>query len=125
MPAPANARFTATHEWILTGVENSPVGISDHAQAELGDIVYIELPTPGRIVTAKEPVAVIESVKAASDIYAPVDGEIVEVNGEAAGNTSLLNTDPYGAGWLFKIRPASGADVDALMDEAAYLASVG
>lgn len=125
MPAPSNARFTASHEWILSGESVSPVGISDHAQAELGDVVYIELPTPGRVVAAKEAVAVIESVKAASDIYAPVAGEIVEVNAEVAANSSLVNTDPYGAGWLFKIKPANPADVDALMDEAAYAASAG
>jgi glycine cleavage system H protein len=125
MSAPANARFTASHEWILAGEDISPVGISDHAQAELGDVVYIELPAAGRTVAAGEAVAVIESVKAASDIYAPVAGEIVEVNSEAAANTSLVNTDPHGAGWLFKIKPANPADVNALMDEAAYLASVG
>jgi glycine cleavage system H protein len=125
MPAPANARFTATHEWILAGEEVSPVGISDHAQTELGDVVYVELPAPGRKVAAKDSVAVIESVKAASDIYAPVSGEIVEVNGEVAGNTGLINSDPYGAGWLFKIRPSDPAEVNALMDERAYLASVG
>ncbi len=124
MSAPANARFTASHEWILPGEDAAVVGISDHAQAELGDVVYIELPAPGRIVAAKEAVAVIESVKAASDIYAPVAGEIVEVNGEVAGNTGLVNSDPYNAGWLFKIRPANPLDVAALMDEEAYLASV-
>ena len=125
MPAPANTRFTPSHEWILAGEDAAVVGISDHAQAELGDIVYIELPAPGRIVAAKEAVAVIESVKAASDIYSPVAGEIVEVNGEVAGNTGLVNSDPYNAGWLFKIRPANPLDLAALMDEAAYLASVG
>lgn len=125
MPASANTRFTPTHEWILSGQEISPVGISDHAQAELGDVVYVELPVPGRVVAAKEAVAVIESVKAASDIYAPVAGEIVEVNGEVAANTGLVNSDPYGAGWLFRIRPSNPADVDALMDEAAYVASAG
>src|SRR6188474_3071610 len=104
MSAPANTRFTATHEWILSGEEVATVGISEHAQAELGDIVYIELPAAGRVVAAKEAVAVIESVKAASDIYAPVAGEIVEVNAEVAANTSLVNSDPYGAGWLFKIK---------------------
>jgi glycine cleavage system H protein len=123
MPAPANARFTATHEWILAGESPSSVGISEHAQAELGDVVYIELPAVGRVVAAKEAVAVIESVKAASDIYAPVAGEIVEVNVEVSGNTGLVNSDPYGAGWLFKIKPANPADVEALMDEAAYNAS--
>jgi glycine cleavage system H protein len=125
MPAPANARFTASHEWILSGESPAPVGISEHAQAELGDVVYIELPAVGRVVEAKEAVAVIESVKAASDIYAPVAGEIVEVNAEVAANTSLVNTDPYGAGWLFKIKPANAADADALMDEAAYTAIAG
>ena len=124
MSAPSNARFTASHEWILAGEEIAAVGISEHAQAELGDVVYIELPTPGRVVAAREAVAVIESVKAASDIYAPVAGEIVEVNPNVAGETSLVNTDPYGAGWLFKIKPANPADADALMDEAAYRASV-
>ena len=125
MPAPANARFTASHEWILSGESSAPVGISEHAQAELGDVVYIELPEVGRVVEAKEAVAVIESVKAASDIYAPVAGEIVEVNEAVAANTGLVNSDPYGAGWLFKIKPANPADVDALMDEAAYTSSVG
>jgi glycine cleavage system H protein len=123
MSAPANTRFTASHEWILAGEEITPVGISEHAQAELGDIVYIELPAVGRTVAAGEPVAVIESVKAASDIYAPVAGEIVEVNAAAAAETGLVNTDPYGAGWLFKIKVANVADGSALMDEAAYAAA--
>ena len=125
MSAPATTRFTSSHEWILAGEDAAVVGISDHAQAELGDVVYIELPAPGRIVAAKEAVAVVESVKAASDIYAPVAGEIVEVNGEVAANTGLVNSDPYNAGWLFKIRPANPLDLAALMDEDAYLASVG
>ncbi len=123
MPAPANTRFTPSHEWILSGQEISAVGISEHAQAELGDIVYIELPAVGRTVAAGEAVAVIESVKAASDIYAPVAGEIVEVNAPVAAEASLVNTDPYGAGWLFKIKLANHADADGLMDEAAYAAS--
>jgi glycine cleavage system H protein len=125
MPAPANARFTASHEWILSGESPSAVGISEHAQAELGDVVYIELPAVGRVVAAKEAVAVIESVKAASDIYAPVAGEIVEVNEAVSADTSLVNSDPYGAGWLFKIKVANTADVEALMDEAAYTESAG
>ncbi len=125
MPAPSNARFATSHEWILAGESESPVGISEHAQAELGDVVYIELPEVGRIVKAGESVAVIESVKAASDIYAPVSGEITEVNPAAAAETSLVNTDPYGAGWLFKIKPSNPAEIDALLDEAAYLAQAG
>jgi glycine cleavage system H protein len=125
MPAPSNARFATSHEWILTGESESPVGISEHAQAELGEVVYIELPEIGRIVKAGESVAVIESVKAASDIYAPVSGEITEVNPAAAAETSLVNTDPYGAGWLFKIKPSNPAEIDALLDEAAYLTQAG
>ncbi len=122
MPAPANARFAASHEWILSGVPESPVGISDHAQAELGDVVYVEFPEIGRTVKAGESVAVIESVKAASDIYAPVSGEITAVNEAVSADSALVNADPYGAGWLFKIRPSHPAEADALLDEAAYLA---
>ena len=123
MSAPANTRFTPSHEWILAGQEISPVGISDHAQAELTDIVYVELPAVGRIVAAGEAVAVVESTKQASDVFAPVAGEIVEVNSAVAADTSLVNTDPYGEGWLFKIKLANPADADALMDAAAYAAS--
>ena len=125
MPAPAAARFAKSHEYILTGKSPATVGISDHAQSELGDVVYVELPVVGRTVTAGESVAVIESVKAASDIYAPVSGEITAVNDAVAAETSLVNSDPYGAGWLFKMNPADPAEVDALMDEAAYLAQAG
>ena len=124
-PAPSNARFAKSHEWILTGEAESPVGISEHAQAELGDVVYIELPEVGRTVTAGESIAVIESVKAASDIYAPVSGEITAVNTAAAAETSLVNSDPYGAGWLFKIKPSAPTELEALLDEAAYLAQAG
>lgn len=125
MSAPANLRFAASHEWITTGDAVATVGISEHAQSELGDVVYLELPSVGRVVKAKEAVAVVESVKAASDIYAPVDGEIVEVNAKAAGETSLVNTAPYGDGWLFKLKVADASQVEALMDEAAYLGQIG
>lgn len=125
MPAPSNARFAKSHEWILTGEAESPVGISEHAQAELGDVVYIELPEVGRTVTAGESVAVIESVKAASDIYAPVSGEITSVNNAAAAETSLVNSDPYGAGWLFKITPSDSSELETLLNESAYLAQAG
>jgi glycine cleavage system H protein len=121
MPSPSELRFATTHEWITPGVEIATVGISDHAQAELGDVVYLELPEVGRVVQAKEAVTVIESVKAASDIYAPVDGEIIEVNSAAADDTSLVNSSPYENGWLFKIKVADPAQVDALLTEAAYL----
>lgn len=124
MSAPANTRFTNSHEWILAGEAESPVGISEHAQSELGDVVYVELPEIGRVVAAGESVAVVESVKAASDIYAPVAGEIVGVNSAVSADTSLVNSDPYGNGWLFRIRPANPSEAEALMDEAAYQASI-
>jgi glycine cleavage system H protein len=125
MTAPATARFCKSHEWILSDLAIAPVGISHHAQAELGDVVYVELPTVGRVVKAGESFAVIESVKAASDIYAPVSGEVVEVNTALSSDTSLVNSDPYGAGWLCKIKVSDTTEVSALMDEAAYLALVG
>jgi glycine cleavage system H protein len=102
----------------------SPVGISDHAQAELTDVVFVELPKLGP-VTAGQQVCVIESVKAASDIYAPVSGEIVEINNELTNNPGLINTDPYGAGWMFKIKPAGSVEAAGLMDAAAYRAHIG
>ncbi|MDB6134424.1 MAG: Glycine cleavage system protein [Verrucomicrobiales bacterium] len=123
MPAaPANARFATSHEWILTGTEISPVGISEHAQVELGEVVYVELPEVGRQVKAGDSVAVVDSVKAASDIYSPASGEIVEVNQEITSNSSLVNEDPYGAGWLFKIKLADPSELGALLDETAYKA---
>ena len=122
MSAPSNTRFAKSHEWILTGETESPVGISEHAQAELGDVVYIELPEIGRQVKAGESIAVIESVKAASDIYAPVSGEITATNPAVTADSALVNTDPYGNGWLFKIKPSNPTELAALLDEAAYLA---
>ena len=122
MSAPSNTRFAKSHEWILTGETESPVGISEHAQAELGDVVYIELPAIGRQVKAGESIAVIESVKAASDIYAPVSGEITATNPAVTADSALVNTDPYGNGWLFKIKPSDPTELAALLDEATYLA---
>jgi glycine cleavage system H protein len=121
MPNSSALRFARSHEWITPGSVIATVGISEHAQAELGDVVYLELPAMGRVVKAAEAVAVIESVKAASDIYAPVDGEIVEVNTAAADDTSLVNTAPYEGGWLFKLKVSDPAQVEALMTEADYL----
>ena len=124
MSAPANARFARSHEWITSGTNPATVGISDHAQKELGEVVFLELPKPGRKVKAGEAIAVIESVKAASDIYAPVSGEITEVNAAATADASLVNSDPYGAGWLFRINPDQPAEIDALLPEAEYLATL-
>lgn len=124
MDAPDNIRFAESHEWITIDGDPAVVGISDHAQSELGEIVYVELPEVGRVVDAQEPVAVIESVKAASDIYAPVGGEIVAVNERAVEETSLVNESPYDEGWLFKIRPSNPADFDALLDAQGYQAVI-
>jgi glycine cleavage system H protein len=122
---PDNLRYSDSHEWIETGKEVAAVGITDHAQAELSDLVYVELPPAGRIVTAGEAVAVVESVKAASDIYAPVAGEVVEANSALETDPGLVNRDPYGEGWLFRIRVRDAGTVGELLDAAGYRASIG
>ncbi len=122
---PDNLRYRESHEWINPGEDPAPVGITDHAQEELTDVVYAELPKVGRQVKAGEQVAVIESVKAASDIYAPVSGEIAAVNEEVAKNPALINTDPYGAGWIFKIKIANAAEVETMFSAEAYRAAIG
>jgi glycine cleavage system H protein len=120
---PEHLRYRDTHEWVDSSLEVSPVGITDHAQAELTDVVFVDPPKLGP-VTAGQQVCVIESVKAASDIYAPVAGEIVEINAALAAEPGLINSDPYGAGWIFKMKVVPGA-ADALMDAAAYQAHLG
>lgn len=122
---PDNLRYRESHEWIDATQDPSPVGITDHAQAELTDVVFAELPKVGRVVKAGEQVAVIESVKAASDIYAPVAGEIVAVNDALTSNPALINTDPYGDGWMFKVKPADAAEAGELMSAEAYHAHIG
>jgi glycine cleavage system H protein len=114
---PNDLRFTKSHEWIAA---DGTVGISDHAQHEITDVVFVELPKPGRSVKAEEACAVVESVKAAFDIYAPVDGSIAAINDEGAKNPALLNTFPYGAGWLYKIQMTTPSDREKLMTHAEY-----
>ena len=104
MIIPDDLLYTESHEWIKREGENIRVGITDHAQSELTDVVYVELPKVERQVNAKEPIAVVESVKAASDIYAPVKGTVVEVNKALEGNPALINTDPFGEGWIFILK---------------------
>jgi glycine cleavage system H protein len=120
MNVPEDLKFAQTHEWIRVNGDIGTVGITDHAQAELTDIVFAEPPKLGAKFSAKDPSAVVESVKAASDIYAPVSGEIVEANAALSENPALLNTDPYGAGWIFKIKIADPSELDGLQDAAAY-----
>lgn len=124
MNTPADLRYASSHEWVRLDGGIATVGISDHAQEELTDVVFVELPTVGKSVDAGDPTAVVESVKAASDIYAPVGGEIVEVNPEVEADPSLVNTDPYGKGWIFKLKVKDEAQVLKLMDAAAYTAQI-
>lgn len=119
MNIPDQLKYAKSHEWIELGAE-AKVGISDHAQAELTDVVYVELPGVGSLVAAGDAMAVVESVKAASDIYAPVSGEVIEVNEEVQNDPALVNTDPYGAGWLFKIRVEDDSQLADLLDAEAY-----
>ncbi len=113
-------RFTEDHEWVLLEGDTASIGISDHAQEQLGDIVYVELPEKGADFAAGAQIGTIESVKAASEVYAPVAGEVVEVNGALNDDPSLVNSDPFGAGWFFKIKVADAGAVAKLMDENAY-----
>jgi glycine cleavage system H protein len=122
---PAELRYAASHEWIKVEGSTGTVGISDHAQSELSDVVYVELPKVGTKVTAGSVVATIESVKAASDIYSPVSGEITEANTALTKNPELVNKDPYGAAWLFKIALSAPDEVQKLQDAAAYKAAIG
>jgi glycine cleavage system H protein len=113
-------KYTKDHEWIRVDGDVATVGISNHAQGQLGDVVFVEPPSPGRKVKAHEVVAVVESVKAASDVYSPVSGEITAMNDDLAGTPALVNEDAEGKGWFFKIKLANKAELDALMDKAAY-----
>ena len=123
MNVPENLRYAKTHEWLR--LEDGVVGITDHAQSELSDVVFVDLPKVGRKVKAGETIAVVESVKAASDIYSPASGEVVEVNEALANNASLVNTDAFGAGWMFKLKLAEAGEESALMDAAGYKAQIG
>jgi glycine cleavage system H protein len=120
---PGDLRYTRSHEWVRTNADGTvDVGITDHAQHALGDMVFAETPDVGRTVAAGDACAVVESVKAASDVYAPIAGTVVASNGALAGQPELLNQEPYGAGWLMKLKPANAADAGGLMDAAAYQA---
>jgi glycine cleavage system H protein len=122
---PEQLRYAASHEWVSVEGGIGTVGITDHAQQELSDVVYVDLPKVGAQAVAGAVIAVIESVKAASDIYSPVSGEIIEVNGSLTGKPELVNQDPYGAAWLFRLKLTQPAELDALKDAAAYKAQVG
>jgi len=125
MNVPDDLFYTESHEWVRREGENARVGITDHAQAELTDVVYVELPKVGAQAEARGQIAVVESVKAASDIYAPIKGTVVEVNKALEGNPALVNTDPFGEGWIFVLKMDSPDDVEQLKDAAAYRAAIG
>lgn len=124
MNVPADLKYASSHEWARLEGDVVTVGLSDHAQAELTDVVFLELPKVGRRVETGESVAVIESVKAANDIFAPVAGEIVEINVPLAEDPAPVNSDPYGEGWLFRIRIASGTSLDHLLNAEQYRSEI-
>lgn len=125
MMIPDDLLYTESHEWIKREGENIRVGITDHAQSELTDVVYVELPKLERRVNVKEPIAVVESVKAASDIYAPVKGTVVESNKALEADPGLINREPYGQGWIFVLKIENPDDLKNLKDASAYKKQIG
>jgi glycine cleavage system H protein len=119
---PANLKYTEEHEWVREEGDVIVVGITDHAQGALGDVVFLDLPEKGRQLSRGKAFGVVESVKAVSDLYAPVDGEVVDVNADLVNAPEQVNKDPYGGAWMLKLKPKSAADVAALLDAAGYQA---
>lgn len=121
---PSELKFLSTHEWVEVNGDVATIGVSDHAQELLGDLVFVELPEVGSSVSAGDSIAVIESVKAASDTYAPVSGEIIEVNEELEDSPERINDDPYGDGWMYRIQMEDSGEVDDLLNAEAYTDSI-
>ncbi|MBI3877059.1 MAG: glycine cleavage system protein GcvH [Verrucomicrobia bacterium] len=122
---PADLKYAKSHEWICVAGDLATVGITDHAQHELTDVVFVELPAVGRTIKAGEACAVVESVKTASDIYAPASGEVVEVNKALEANPALVNTEPYAGGWFFKMKLSNAAEMNSLLSAADYAKQIG
>lgn len=120
MQAPKDLKYSKSHEWVRVDGESATIGISDYAQEELGDITYVELPDVGETITAAEPLGIVESVKAATDIYAPLDGEVTEQNESVIESPELVNQSPYDSAWILKVTISDAAQIDALMDAAQY-----
>ncbi|HLJ82714.1 MAG TPA: glycine cleavage system protein GcvH [Candidatus Eremiobacteraceae bacterium] len=120
MPEPSDRQYTKEHEWVRIEGATATIGISQHAQSALGDIVYVELPKPGAVLVKGKPIGVVESVKAVSDIYAPISGTVTAVNGAVEDDPAKVNADPYGDGWLAKITVADAAEAATLLDSKAY-----
>ena len=115
-----NIKFTPDHEWLVIEGDTATVGITQHAQDALGDVVFVDLPEVGKTLAAKEVAGVVESVKAAADVYMPVSGEVLAVNEDLRADPSLANSDPMGTGWFFKVKLSNPAELDGLMDETSY-----
>src|SRR5689334_22018165 len=122
---PADLKYAKSHEWVRLNGDVATVGITDHAQHELTDVVFVELPAVGKKLKAGEACAVVESVKTASDIYSPLSGEVTEINKPVVDDPSLVNSDPYGAGWFFKLKLANPTEVGALLEPDQYKAQIG
>jgi glycine cleavage system H protein len=117
-------RFTADHEWLRIDGDVAVVGITDHAQEQLGDLVFVELPASGKSLEKGAPAAVVESVKAAFDVYAPISGQVIETNETIVSDPTIVNSDPLGNGWFFKLKMADSSEIDSLMDEKTYKAQL-
>lgn len=122
---PSDLKYAKSHEWVRVAGDVATVGITDHAQQELTDVVFVELPAVGRVLKAGEACAVVESVKTASDIYAPVSGEVVAVNSAVVEQPALVNSDPYGQGWFFQVKLAQPAELENLLGPMDYAALIG
>ena len=124
MNVPADLKYTKSHEWVRVEGDTATIGITDHAQSELGDIVFVDLPNVGRVLNAEEGFGSVESVKTVSDVYAPLSGEVSAVNESLGAQSELMNSDPYGAGWLVKLKLSDAGEVAGLLDAAGYTASL-
>lgn len=122
---PENVRFTETHEWVRKDGDKYTVGLTDHAQHEMGEIVMVELPAPGTDLTREEAAGGLEAVKTAEDFFAPMDGEVLEANADLEGNPALVNEDPYGAGWLFSLKASDDSQFEELLTADDYKAHIG
>lgn len=125
MQFPENLRYSKEHEWVRTEGEFAYVGITDHAQKELGDIVYVDITTVGQTLNANEVFGTVEAVKTVSDLFMPLSGEVLEFNEALSSNPELVNTDPYGKGWIIKIKPTNLAELDTLMNAQEYKTMIG
>ncbi len=124
MNVPSDLKYTKSHEWVRVDGDTATIGITDHAQSELGDIVFVEMPEVGRALQQGQTFGTVESVKTVSDLYAPISGEVVETNSTLGAQSELVNSDPYGGGWMIKVKVGSADEIGGLMSAEAYSASL-